>query len=84
MDDQRLAQSDLVLYQTEDGRPRIQCRFEEETVWLSLNLRIINRPIRKRSGFFKQSKTNCTSPSLVKPLLNSLPSEPIRPSPTWV
>lgn len=37
MDDQRLTQSDLVLYQTEDGRTRIQCRFEEETVWLSLN-----------------------------------------------
>lgn len=30
-------QSDLILYQTEDGRTRIQCRFENETVWLSLN-----------------------------------------------
>ena len=29
--------SDLILYQTEDGRTRIQCRFENETVWLSLN-----------------------------------------------
>ena len=29
--------SDLILYQTEDGRTRIQCRFEDETVWLSLN-----------------------------------------------
>jgi len=28
--------SDLILYQTEDGRTRIQCRFENETVWLSL------------------------------------------------
>lgn len=28
--------SDLILYQTEDGRTRIQCRFEDETVWLSL------------------------------------------------
>ena len=27
--------SDLILYQTEDGRTRIQCRFENETVWLS-------------------------------------------------
>ena len=25
--------SDLILYQTEDGRTRIQCRFENETVW---------------------------------------------------
>lgn len=28
-------QSDLILYQTEDGRTRIQCRFEDETVWLA-------------------------------------------------
>ena len=27
--------SDLILYQTEDGRTRIQCRFESETVWLT-------------------------------------------------
>jgi hypothetical protein len=27
--------SEIVLYQTEDGRTRIQCRFEEETVWLT-------------------------------------------------
>jgi hypothetical protein len=28
-------QSSLILYQTEDGRTRIQCRFEDETVWLT-------------------------------------------------
>ena len=27
--------SDLILYQTEDGRTRIQCRFDDETVWLT-------------------------------------------------
>src|SRR5262245_22286623 len=27
--------SELILYQTEDGRTRIQCRFEDETVWLT-------------------------------------------------
>src|SRR5579863_3444725 len=27
--------SSLILYQTEDGRTRIQCRFENETVWLT-------------------------------------------------
>jgi hypothetical protein len=27
--------SDLILYQTEDGHTRIQCRFENETVWLT-------------------------------------------------
>ncbi len=28
-------QSELILYQTEDGRTRIQCRFENETIWLT-------------------------------------------------
>ena len=37
MSDEPLPDSDLILYQTEDGRTRIQCRFENETVWLSLN-----------------------------------------------
>jgi hypothetical protein len=27
--------SDIILYRTEDGRTRIQCRFEDETVWLT-------------------------------------------------
>ena len=27
--------SELVLYQTEDGRTRIECRFEGETIWLT-------------------------------------------------
>ncbi len=29
------AGSELILYQTEDGRTRIQCRFENENVWLT-------------------------------------------------
>jgi hypothetical protein len=29
------SQSSLILYQTEDGRTRIQCRFEDETLWLT-------------------------------------------------
>ncbi len=28
-------QSSIVLYQTEDGRTRVQCRFENETLWLT-------------------------------------------------
>jgi hypothetical protein len=28
-------QSEILLYQTEDGRTRIQCRFENETIWLT-------------------------------------------------
>jgi len=35
MTDEPLPQSDIILYQTEDGRTRIQCRFENETVWLT-------------------------------------------------
>src|SRR3989338_1627805 len=27
--------SQILLYQTEDGRTRIQCRFENETIWLT-------------------------------------------------
>ena len=30
--------SEIILYQTEDGRTRIQCRFENETVWLTQKL----------------------------------------------
>ena len=31
-------QSSIILYRTEDGRTRIQCRFEEATVWLTQKL----------------------------------------------
>lgn len=27
--------SEIILYQTEDGRTRIECRFEDETIWLT-------------------------------------------------
>ena len=35
MSDDALPHSEIILYQTEDGRTRIQCRFENETVWLT-------------------------------------------------
>ena len=35
MSDEPLLRSEIILYQTEDGRTRVQCRFENETVWLS-------------------------------------------------
>ena len=38
MRDEPLPQSEIILYQTEDGRTRIQCRFENETVWLTQKL----------------------------------------------
>ncbi|GMT98294.1 virulence RhuM family protein [Corallococcus caeni] len=35
MTDDASGSSGLILYQTEDGRTRIQCRFEGETLWLT-------------------------------------------------
>ena len=35
MSDEPTPQSSLILYQTEDGRTRIQCRFEHENVWMT-------------------------------------------------
>ena len=35
MSDEPLPQSEIILYQTEDGRTRIQCRLENGTIWLS-------------------------------------------------
>jgi hypothetical protein len=44
----------LVLYQTEDGRTRIECRFEDETLWITQaqiaelfqkDVRTINEPL---------------------------------------
>jgi len=38
MSNEPLPQSEIILYQTEDGRTRVQCRFENETLWLSQTL----------------------------------------------
>lgn len=35
MSDEPLPQSEILLYQTEDGRTRVQCRLENETLWLT-------------------------------------------------
>jgi hypothetical protein len=35
MRDEPLPQSEIILYRTEDGRTRVQCRFENETLWLT-------------------------------------------------
>ena len=35
MSDQRLPQSEIIIYQPEDGRACVQCRFENETLWLT-------------------------------------------------
>lgn len=38
MSSQPLPQSEIILYQTEDGRTRIQCRLENENLWLTQKL----------------------------------------------
>ena len=38
MNDEPLLDSEFILYQTEDGRTRIQCRFVNEMVWLTQKL----------------------------------------------
>lgn len=35
MNDEPLPKSEIILYQTEDGRTRIQCRLDDETLWLT-------------------------------------------------
>jgi hypothetical protein len=35
MSDVTLPQSEFILYQTQDGRTRTECRLENETIWLS-------------------------------------------------
>jgi len=35
MSDDAAPKSEIILYQTEDGRTRIQCRFENETLWVT-------------------------------------------------
>ena len=35
MSDEPVPQAKIILYRTEDGRTRIQCRFEDETLWLT-------------------------------------------------
>lgn len=38
MMDHQPPQSSIILYQTEDGRTRIECRFDKETIWLTQKL----------------------------------------------
>jgi hypothetical protein len=35
MPDKPMPGSSIVLYQTEDGRTRVECRFDDETIWLT-------------------------------------------------
>ena len=38
MSEEPVLQSEIIFYQTEDGRTSIQCQFEGETVWLTQKL----------------------------------------------
>jgi hypothetical protein len=48
-------QSSLILYRTEDGQTRIECRFEEETLWLTQALiaELYQRDVRTISEHIK-------------------------------
>ncbi len=35
MSNEPFPQSEIVLYQPEDGQTRVQCRFEQESIWLT-------------------------------------------------
>ncbi len=35
MTDQNIPPSEIVLHQTEDGQTRVQCRFEDRSIWLT-------------------------------------------------
>ena len=38
MSEAETPESSIILYQTEDGQTRVQCRFENETIWLTQEL----------------------------------------------
>ena len=52
MPDNQPPQSSIILYQTEDGRTRIQCRFENETIWLTQALiaELFQEPYRQSTS----------------------------------
>ena len=37
MDELNHHENELILYNTEDGKTRLECRFQEDSLWLSLN-----------------------------------------------
>lgn len=32
-----MSENELIIYQTDDGKTRLECRFQEDSIWLSLN-----------------------------------------------
>ena len=60
--------SELILYQTEDNRTRIEVRLENETVWLSLN---------QMADLFQRDKS-----VISKHITNSVDEGELRPEPT--
>lgn len=38
MDEPETPKGEIILYRTEDGRTRLECRFEDESIWLSQRL----------------------------------------------
>jgi hypothetical protein len=81
-------ESELLLYQTEDGRTRVEVRFDGETAWLSLrqmaklfqrDKSVISRHIK---NVFEEGELDRPPPSLPPLLVAAHPPRPHRPSPS--
>jgi len=55
MSDEPLPQSEFILYQTEDGRTRVQCRFGNETHWMLLLPPLVTAVLVIWAGVFADS-----------------------------
>jgi hypothetical protein len=89
--------SELIPYQTEDGRTRIECRFEGETLWLAqaqiaelfqkdvrtINEHLVN--ILDEGELSREAtirKLRMVRPTVTRPRRSSTRG-PTRPSPSW-
>lgn len=55
------ARGELLLYETEDGRARVECRFEDDTIWLSQALiaELFQKDVRTISEHLKNIYHEC-------------------------
>ena len=53
MTDQTAPNSEFILYTSEDGKTHVECRFEQETIWLSqlLLAELYGRPKKTIRGY---------------------------------
>lgn len=55
MSSEQPPRSEIILYQTDDGRTRVQCRFDENSLWLTQKLiaELFQRDVRTINGHLK-------------------------------